>query len=143
MDKQGPLVLVVTPPIHAFLTRLPFSDGELRDQTRQLEALQRMVDGYVEVIRPHPQLRPDNVPGWHAFVNEEGLIRAQPFNPIGTAVARIAGWASNSYLVGPVVFCGDSTPPGLTWSAPDLLSTLVRSLGVPIHREPLPAGVPA
>jgi len=66
-----------------------------------LDVLQREVDGYVELV---PQ-RQDHTK-YHAYVNEEGLQKGMPLNPLGTAVLKKIGlgYHMSDYVVrGPVV----------------------------------------
>lgn len=67
-----------------------------------LPTLHGLVGGYITAIRGD---------GWHAYLNEEGLLEGLPPNIAGTAFARAMGWDSpEPMLVGPMVFLGDADP---------------------------------
>jgi Domain of unknown function (DUF3846) len=65
-------------------------------RTFQLQELQQLVGGYIEVLRAPEE-------HW-CFLNEEGKLKALPYNAEATALlARYM--ARDDYLVGDVVIC--------------------------------------
>jgi hypothetical protein len=62
-----------------------------------LEELQGFVGGYIEIIQLHD--------GRAMVLNEEGKLEGLPFNAEATGLARLAGIATNDYIVGNVIVC--------------------------------------
>ena len=66
-----------------------------------LVRLQQAVGGYIEAI---------SGPGWHAYINEDGLMLRLPPNLRATRLAEQFGWVAGQPLVGTVVFLGSGSP---------------------------------
>lgn len=83
------------------------SEGEYR-------IMSEAVDGYIEVVKADF--------GCNMIVNEEGLLRNLPFNPIATMIAE-------QYIVGPAVLVGPLAEEDFE-SVPDEAMAEVLSLGI-------------
>jgi hypothetical protein len=62
----------------------------------QIEELNEMVGGYIEIVRPPSQQ------GAIMVINEEGKLKGLPFNLLATMTANLAG----DHIVGNAVLCG-------------------------------------
>jgi hypothetical protein len=91
-----------------------------------VDSFRSLIGGWLEAI--HPINLPTNVPPWHAYLDEEGKLKALPRNVPATRIAQAAGWAPIDILCGPVIFVGDGPPsdPSGESSVPAVLVTLAR-----------------
>lgn len=89
-------------PVAALIIQ-PDGTAEIRDIEPSLQNMNALVGGYLTAIAPAT----DRYGNWHAYLDEEGLLKGVEPNPMGTAFARAVGWkGADSMLVGPMVFLG-------------------------------------
>lgn len=124
------LALIVTPgPLEEPPPSAPWS-AELRRIPTTLEAMQQLVGGYIEAIRPLQGMR-----SWTGWVNEEGLYDPACLpNPVGSAFARAHGWYPAAILRGTVVFVGANGGPE-DIDLPDHIVTAAREFFGPDLKE--------
>jgi hypothetical protein len=70
-----------------------------------LDWMQSQVGGYVEMLQPNQE---HQLPGWRAYINEDGRMMDLPANHPATKLVQALGcrFNSNGALVGHVVFVG-------------------------------------
>lgn len=68
---------------------------DLEDKELQLEQMQKVVGGYIEIVRLKN--------GWLVVCNEEGKLIGLEENPVATLVCNINGF--NDTIVGDVIIC--------------------------------------
>ena len=89
--------------VKAFVIR-PGTDGEVIEMESDVTAMQAMVGGWLEMLRPTKGIQAFT--GWHAWCDEEGAMRAAEGNMMATLLAHALGWPGGQVLVGTVVFVG-------------------------------------
>lgn len=98
----------------------------LANTDTDLPALQDLVGGWIEVLKPI--VRDGD---WHAYVNEEAALRPgfEP-NPLATRLAVDLGWlpSSDRPLLGTVVFVGTGLA-GNDFHVPEHVVEAARALG--------------
>lgn len=82
--------------------RVEFAEG----QPIPLEALQGAVGGWIELIRLTTPTSEAN--GIDMYVNEEGLLRDLPFNPLATRLGRMLNGNVNLSIVGNAIITATS-----------------------------------
>ena len=68
---------------------------DLEDKQLQLEQMQKVVGGYIEIVRLKN--------GWLVVCNEEGKLIGLEENPVATLVCNVNGF--NNFIVGDVIIC--------------------------------------
>lgn len=68
---------------------------DLEDNQLQLEQMQKVVGGYIEIVRLKN--------GWLVVCNEEGKLIGLEENPVATLVCNVNGF--NDLIVGDVIIC--------------------------------------
>lgn len=68
---------------------------DLEDKQLHLEQMQKVVGGYIEIVRLKN--------GWLVVCNEEGKLLGLEENPIATLVCNVNGF--NDFIVGDVIIC--------------------------------------
>ncbi len=108
---DGPVVLVVQPDGTAWTQRIGL------DESRQLEAMQALVGGWIEGVQGD---------GFTVICNEEGKLEGLPPNPLATQVTRDRTFFADT-LVGTVLFCS-TKPDGATGGVPISIEQAVAAL---------------
>jgi hypothetical protein len=80
---------------------LPPDDDDL------LGVLQNKVGGFIEELAHKDGYKAE----WTAYVNEEGLLKRLPANPVASRVLRALGFIVRDTIVGPVVLLGKDEGP--------------------------------
>lgn len=68
---------------------------DLEDKELQLEQMQKVVGGYIEIVRLKN--------GWSVVCNEEGKLIGLEENPVATLVCNVNGF--NDLIFGDVIIC--------------------------------------
>ena len=88
----------------------------VQPQDTDLSTLQNLVGGYIESVNII------GLPTAHAYVNEEGLLKHLPVNPVAS---RLAGRT----IVGPMIVLGNG-PDGSEGDVPEEIYGLLKAVGV-------------
>ena len=90
---------------------------------KHLTDYQQGVDGFIEAVRLY------NYNGEEvacAYVDEDGLNKKLPLNPLGSAISFLFG--NTPYLAGNVIVVGKSDEDGFDTDIPSYLLTLVENI---------------
>lgn len=90
---------------------------------KQLTDYQDAIDGYIEAVRLYDY---NGLEVACAYVDDEGLLKHLPLNPLGSAISFLFG--NTPYLTGNVVIVGKSNDEGNDTDIPEYLSTLIKNI---------------
>lgn len=90
---------------------------------KQIADYQEAVDGWIDAIRLYDY---NGVEVACAYVDDEGLLKSKPLNPMGSAISFLFG--NTPYLVGNMVLVGKSDEEGYDTDIPDYLLTLIKNI---------------
>lgn len=76
------------------------------DGSMTLEAMQKLVGGYIEHVQLHPAVQIEGVIYPHLIVNEEGKLRRLPENHTATMLVQVLGL--NDIIVGDAILMTDA-----------------------------------
>lgn len=113
MSEQKPVQGVVIRP-----------DGTHIDKVfKQLTDYQDAINGYIEAVRLYDY---NGMEVACAYVDEEGLLKKLPLNPLGSAISFLFG--NTPYLAGNMIVVGACDKDGNDTDIPEYISTLVRNI---------------
>jgi len=113
MTKRKPIKGLVINPSGKHLEKL----------FKQLTDYQDAIGGYIEAVRLYDY---NGVEVACAYVDEEGLIKQLPLNPMGGAISFLFG--NTPYLTGNMIVVGGVDSEGYDTDIPEYLSTLIKSI---------------
>lgn len=90
---------------------------------KQLTDYQDAINGYIEAVRLYDY---NGVEVACAYVDDEGLLKQLPLNPMGSAISFLFG--NTPYLAGNVVIVGKADNQGYDTDIPEYLSTLIKNI---------------
>jgi len=90
---------------------------------KQLTDYQDAINGYIEAVRLYDY---NGVEVACAYVDDEGLLKQLPLNPLGSAISFLFG--NTPYLTGNVVVVGKADNQGYDTDIPEYLSILIRNI---------------
>jgi hypothetical protein len=99
-------------------------DGSHTDKVfKQLTDYQDAVNGYIEAVRLYDY---NGLEVACAYVDEEGLLKQLPLNPMGGALSFLFG--NNPYLCGNMIIVGKCDDDGYDTDIPEYISTLIKNI---------------
>lgn len=90
---------------------------------KQLTDYQDALDGYIEAVRLYDY---NGVEIACAYVDDEGLLKQLPLNPLGSAISFLFG--NTPYLAGNMIVVGASDDEGYDTDIPEYISTLIKNI---------------
>ena len=90
---------------------------------KQLTDYQKAIDGFITAVRFYSY---DGAEVACGYVDDEGLLKRLPLNPLGSAISFLFG--NSPYLAGNLVIVGKADAEGYDTDAPDYLLELVRNI---------------
>jgi hypothetical protein len=90
---------------------------------KQLTDYQKAIDGFITAVRFYSY---DGAEVACGYVDDEGLLKRLPLNPLGSAISFLFG--NSPYLAGNLIIVGKADAEGYDTDAPDYLLELVRNI---------------
>jgi hypothetical protein len=90
---------------------------------KQLTDYQKAIDGFITAVRFYSY---DGVEVACGYVDDEGLLKKLPLNPLGSAISFLFG--NSPYLAGNLIIVGKADAEGYDTDAPEYLLELVRNI---------------
>lgn len=90
---------------------------------KQLTDYQDAINGYIEAVRLYDY---NGIEIACAYVDDEGLLKQLPLNPMGSAISFLFG--NTPYLAGNIVIVGKTDNQGYDTDIPEYLSTLIKNI---------------
>lgn len=90
---------------------------------KQLSDYQQAVHGIIDVVRLYDY---NGLEVACAYVDDEGLLKSQPLNPMASALSFLFG--NTPHLVGDIVLVGKSDDEGYDTDLPEFILTLIRNI---------------
>ncbi len=90
---------------------------------KQLLDYQTSVNGIIDAVRLYDY---NGVGVGCAYVDDAGLLKGSPLNPLGSAISFLFG--NTPHLVGNIVLVGKSDDEGYDTDIPEYLLTLIRNI---------------
>ena len=113
MSERKPVKGMVIKPNGAHLEKL----------FKQLTDYQDAIDGYIEAVRLYDY---NGVEVACAYVDEEGLLKQLPLNPLGSAISFLFG--NTPYLAGNMIVVGACDSEGYDTDIPEYIATLIKNI---------------
>lgn len=90
---------------------------------KQLTDYQDAINGYIEAVRLYDY---NGTEVACAYVDEEGLLKQLPMNPMAGAISFLFG--NTPYLAGKMIIVGATDRQGNDTDIPDYLATLIKNI---------------